>query len=123
MHHITLDSETDFDGWRKAARALALNDVKPSDVSWRVADDAPELFEPTAPPLESPGTFNVPAKFVELAEVAILHRNPERFALLYRLLWRLRTHHDHPVSAAVSTPPSGRAVGQTGGVRRAAAGG
>ena len=95
MHHITLDSETDFDGWRKAARALALSDVKPSDVTWRVADDAPELFEPTAPPLEPPhGTFNVPAKFVELAEVAILHRNPERFAQLYRLLWRLRTHHD-----------------------------
>jgi uracil-DNA glycosylase len=95
MHFITLDSETDFDGWRKAARALALNDVKPSDVSWRVADDAPELFEPTYQPLEPPyGTFNVPAKFVELAEVAILHRNPERFALLYRLLWRLRTHHD-----------------------------
>jgi DNA polymerase len=95
MHHITLDSETDFDGWRKTARALALNDVKPSDVSWRVADDAPELFEPTAPPLEPPhGTFNVPAKFVELADIAILHRNPERFALLYRLLWRLRTHHE-----------------------------
>ncbi|WOH48776.1 UdgX family uracil-DNA binding protein [Bradyrhizobium sp. sBnM-33] len=95
MRIITLDSQTDFDGWRKAARALALNGVKPSDVSWRVADDAPELFEPIAPPLEPPqGTFNVPAKFVELAEVAILHRNPERFALLYRLLWRLRTHHD-----------------------------
>ncbi|MEH2535736.1 uracil-DNA glycosylase family protein [Bradyrhizobium sp. AZCC 1588] len=95
MHHITLDSETDFDGWRKAARALALNDVKPSDVSWRVADDAPELFAPTAPPLDPPqGTFNVPARFVELAEVAILHRSPERLALLYRLLWRLRTHHD-----------------------------
>jgi uracil-DNA glycosylase len=95
MNFITLDSETDFDGWRKAARALALNDVKPSDVSWRVADDAPELFEPTAPPLAPPdGTFNVPAKFVELAEVAILHRNPERFALLYRLLWRLRQSHD-----------------------------
>jgi DNA polymerase len=95
MHHITLDSETDFDGWRKAARALALNDVKPSDVTWRVADDAPELFEPTDPPLEPPqGTFNVPAKFVELAEIAILHRNPERFALLYRLLWRLRRNHD-----------------------------
>ena len=91
MHHITLDSETDFDGWRKAARALALNDVKPSDVTWNVAGDAPELFEPTAPPLEPPdGTFNVSARFVELAQAAILHRNPERFALLYRLLWRLR---------------------------------
>ncbi|WOH68316.1 UdgX family uracil-DNA binding protein [Bradyrhizobium sp. BWA-3-5] len=95
MHDITLDSETDFDGWRKAARALVLNDVKPSDVTWRVADDAPELFEPTDPPLEPPqGTFNVPARFVELAEIAILHRNPERFALLYRLLWRLRRNHD-----------------------------
>jgi uracil-DNA glycosylase len=95
MHHITLDNETDFDGWRKAARALALNNVKPSDVTWRGAEDAPELFEPAAPPLEPlPGTFNVPAKFVELAEVAILHRSPERFALLYRLLWRLRSNHD-----------------------------
>ena len=95
MHHITLDSETDFDGWRKAARALALNDVKPSDVIWNVAGDAPELFAPTAPPLEPPhGTFNVSAKFVELAQIAILHRNPERFALLYRLLWRLRNNHD-----------------------------
>jgi uracil-DNA glycosylase len=96
MHNITLDSETDFDGWRKAARALALNDVKPSNVTWRVADDAPELFEPLVPPLAPPpdGTFNVPAKFVELAEVAILHQCPARFALLYRLLWRLRQNHD-----------------------------
>ena len=95
MHHITLDGETDFDGWRKAARALALNGVKPSDVIWNVAGDAPELFAPTAPPLEPPdGTFNVSAKFVELAQIAILHRSPERFALLYRLLWRLRQNHD-----------------------------
>jgi DNA polymerase len=95
MHHITLDSETDFDGWRKAARALALNNVKPSDVTWNVAGDAPELFAPTAPPLEPPdGTFNVSARFVELAQIAILHRSPERFALLYRLLWRLRQNHD-----------------------------
>jgi uracil-DNA glycosylase len=95
MHHIILDSETDFDGWRKAARALALNNVKPSDVMWRVAGDAPELFEPTTPPLEPPhGTFSVSARFVELAQTAILHRNPERFALLYRLLWRLRSNHD-----------------------------
>ncbi len=95
MHIITLDSETDFDGWRKAARALALNDVKPADVTWNVAGDAPELFAPTAPPLEAPeGTFSVSARFVELAQTAILHRDPERFALLYRLLWRLRHHHD-----------------------------
>ena len=95
MHHITLDGETDFDGWRKTARALALNGVKPSDVIWNVAGDAPELFAPTTPPLEPPdGTFNVSSRFVELAQIAILHRSPERFALLYRLLWRLRSNHD-----------------------------
>jgi probable DNA metabolism protein len=95
MHFITLDSETDFDGWRKAARTLVLNEVQPSDVTWRVKGDEPELFEPTAPPLEPPhGTFNVSAKFIELAQAAILHRDPERFAILYRLLWRLRNNHD-----------------------------
>jgi hypothetical protein len=31
MHFITLDSETDFEGWRKAARTLVLNNVNPSD--------------------------------------------------------------------------------------------
>jgi len=82
MHIITLDSETDFDGWRKAARALALNDVKPSDVTWNVAGDAPELFESTTPLPDPPNaTFNVPAKFVELAKAAILHRSVGRFAL------------------------------------------
>ena len=95
MHFIQLDNETDFEGWRKAARALALNDVKPSDVTWTVAGDAPELFEPSASPLEPPdGTFSVSGRFVELAEVAILHRDRERFAILYRLLWRLRGNHE-----------------------------
>jgi DNA polymerase len=93
MHAIILARETDFDGWRKAARALALNDVKPSDVTWAVRGNAPEPAEPLLP--EPPrGTFNVSAKFVELAKAAILHRNGERFALLYRLLWRLRGDHD-----------------------------
>src|SRR4051794_13658348 len=96
MHFIVLDSETDFEGWRKAARALALNDVRPADVTWTVEGNEPELFEPSeTPSVESPvGSFNVSAKFVELAKSAILHRNPERFSILYRLLWRLRSNHD-----------------------------
>ncbi len=95
MHHIPLDGETDFDGWRLAARALALNDVKPSDVTWSVAGDASELFAPTTAPQEpAGGTFSVSARFVKLAQLAILHRSPERFALLYRLLWRLRQNRD-----------------------------
>jgi probable DNA metabolism protein len=96
MHHIILDHETDFDSWRKAARALALAGVAAADVTWSVKGDD-ELFAPTGTPLPSHSqdeTFTVSAKFVELAQIAILHRDRQRFALLYRLLWRLRGHHD-----------------------------
>ncbi len=100
MYLITLDSETDFDGWRKTARALALHHVAPADVTWSVQghtkDDVPPgLCEaPSLPPIETDSTFNVPANFIELARVAILYRDSERFALLYRLLSRLRSDHD-----------------------------
>ena len=96
MQLIILDSETDFDGWRKAARALALNEIKPSDVTWTVRGNEPERLEPAIDQsLQTPaGSFNVSAKFVELAQSAILHRDPLRFAVLYRLVWRLRSHHD-----------------------------
>ena len=89
---ITLESETDFEGWRKAARTLVHNGAKPSEVTWTVRGHEAELPAPVEAPLEAPrGTFNVPRKFVELAKSAILHRDGQRFALLYRLLWRLRS--------------------------------
>jgi uracil-DNA glycosylase len=105
MRFISLNNETDFEGWRKAARAMALNGVSPTDVRWTVQGNEPELFEPSSPvpPFDTPhGTFSVSAKFVELAQSAILHRAPERFAILYRLLWRLRSNHD---LLAVATDP------------------
>jgi DNA polymerase len=96
MHIIVLEHETDFDGWRQAARALVLDGVTPENVMWGIKDEE-ELFAPGERPSHPPSsteTFNVSARFVELAKIAILHRDRERFALLYRLLWRLRGHHD-----------------------------
>jgi DNA polymerase len=97
-HYIVLNSETDFEGWRKAARALALNEVAPRDVAWRVCGNESDLFASTVASLPDSApretTFNVPAQFIELARTAILHRDPDRFGLLYRLLWRLRMNHD-----------------------------
>jgi uracil-DNA glycosylase len=113
MHFITLDNETDFNGWRTAARTLILSDVNPSDVTWTVRGNEPELFAPiaeTTPPeaMRATATFSVPAKFVDLAKSAILHRDPERFAILYRLLWRLRGDHD---LLEVATDPDVALVG------------
>jgi uracil-DNA glycosylase len=97
MHHIVLKHQTDFDGWRQAARTLVLDGVSPADVMWSVEGDEDELFatnETASQPRSSTETFNVPARFLELARIAILHRTHQRFAVLYRLLWRLCSHHD-----------------------------
>ncbi len=93
MHVIVLGSDIDFDGWRSAARTLAINNVVPEDTTWTVASHDPDLFVSTPlPDIDPHATFRVPASFVKLADTAILNRDPERFALLYRLLFRLRKH-------------------------------
>src|ERR1700733_4924420 len=96
MNIITLSHETDFDGWRQAARALVLDGIAPEDVMWSIKGEE-EIVAPREKPSHphsSTETFSVSARFVELAKIAILHRDRERFAMLYRLLWRLRGHHD-----------------------------
>src|SRR5262249_26403476 len=68
----------------------ALNGMLPSEVAWRMRE-ASEPADATA--LEAPhDTFSVPAKFIELAKRVILHRDPNRFARFYRLLWRVGRH-------------------------------
>ncbi len=117
-HYPTLESETDFDGWRQSARALILNNISPSDVTWRVQGNSPDLFEPSAiaPPSNPHGIFTVPAKFVELAQSTILNRDPERFALLYRLLWRLRGNPD--LLMVATDPDVARIAAMAKAVRR-----
>ncbi|WP_176597289.1 MULTISPECIES: UdgX family uracil-DNA binding protein [Sphingobium] len=91
MYHARLNGPDDFDGWRRAARAFALGGIAPGDIVWQGDKDAGDLFagdEP--PPAAGEAAFSVPRAFVELAETAILHRDPQRFALLYALLVQLR---------------------------------
>ena len=94
MRRVTLAHEEDFEGWREAARPLALAHVPPAEVSWQVAGGATDLFardgEPPPQPTEG-GAFSVPRAFLALAETVICHSDPERFARLYELLTRLRT--------------------------------
>jgi len=94
MRQIRLDAPDDFDGWRIAARGLAAAGVDPAEVTWRVGDAAPDLFGGAGAPLAQRAAFSVPRAFVDLAETAILHRDPERFALLYMLLCAVRDDPD-----------------------------
>jgi DNA polymerase len=90
MHIIRLESEDDFEGWRTAARSLALAGIAPDQVGWTVGDGPADLFASDTPLPRGDGAFSVPRPFVELAESVVAHNDPERFALLYRMLLRLR---------------------------------
>jgi DNA polymerase len=81
MRSVVLKSETDWDGWRQAARALVLAGVEPSALTWSVGGAAEALPEAS-------GTFHVNRALVSMAAVAIQAREPERFGLLYSLVWR-----------------------------------
>jgi DNA polymerase len=100
---VILPGPADAAAWRVAARGLLGAGTPPEAAEWRVAGDAPGLFGGAPPPAPSGATFHVPRGFVDLAEVAIRHRDPERFALLYRVLWRLT--HGEPALMGVPTDP------------------
>src|SRR4028119_91273 len=87
---IKLDAPDDFDGWREAARGLVMAGVPPTGVVWQVEGDDGELFGSTgvAPPATGgQPMFSVPKPFVDLAQAAICHSDPQRLALLYARLW------------------------------------
>ncbi len=88
MPTVCLAHETDFDGWRLAARRLRGAGVEPQSVTWSTGG---ELFADDLASLGEGLAFSAPAAFVELARDVVLNRSPERWDALYRLVWRLKS--------------------------------
>jgi DNA polymerase len=92
---VTLLKPADYEEWRAAARRLMANDVTPDRVGFRHAGTSGDLFGAQRPLTlrePGPGSFRtrVPSEFPKLAKAVICHTDAARFALLYRLLWRLQ---------------------------------
>lgn len=87
---LALAPGADLDGFRAALRSLIAADVAPEDVSWTCG--AADLFAPASLPAGGPVTL--PRAAAQLIETVVCHRDPERYALLHRLVWRLR--HGEP---------------------------
>ncbi|MEX1235143.1 MAG: UdgX family uracil-DNA binding protein [Roseovarius sp.] len=78
--------------WREAARGLLAAGVPPGDVLWNAEgqQEAPDLFGTEVSALVPTGDITVPRSFVALANSVCFHSDPQRYARLYALLWRLR---------------------------------
>lgn len=109
---IVLRGRGDFAEWRDAARDLLKQGIAPRDIEWITERSADDLFSsPSLPsggergestvfarerdrPQQMVGGANkatVPPAFIDVADQLICHSDPARFALAYRLLWRLQT--------------------------------
>ena len=89
----------EFRAWRKAARQLLIDGVVPDTVEMVGEDDDREqtLGFPAAYPADAARACAhpaVPKGFLDAAAMAACHADPERWQLLYRILWRLQTARD-----------------------------
>ncbi len=95
MHRVSL--LPDFDTWREAARNALRQGYTPEQVNLEDATQ-PSVLDlltmdeaPAGTPVSQP---HVPKAFLEAAKLAAVHRDPGRWNLLYRLLYRLQTERD-----------------------------
>ena len=92
--------EPSFAAWRRAARALLRQGVEPAQIDW-VEFDGDEAVEsvvipeniPALPVVAPPA---IPRELLARLETAACFRAPDRWALLYRVLWRW-THGERHV--------------------------
>ncbi|HEX6396270.1 MAG TPA: UdgX family uracil-DNA binding protein [Steroidobacteraceae bacterium] len=82
----------DFEDWRSTARRLLTANVSPDHAGWSDSTH-PTLFDAEATPgkvSDAGPAAAVPKEFLRLLRTVALHRDPRRWDLMYRLLWRLR---------------------------------
>ena len=100
-HYVVhLPRPDDFAFWRERARQLIQCDVPPDRVSWVEPGGTGDLFAFEGPsrgekrlpvPGADAGEVRASKRFMRLARNASVHSDPERFSLLYRVLWRLQS--------------------------------
>lgn len=90
-----LASATDIAGFRTEAQHLLAQQVPPESVTWQVPPASEDRtfsvssLDPVVRSVPRAASAIVPASFVRLCEFVVQHRDPDRYELLYRLLWRL----------------------------------
>ena len=96
-----------FAGWQQAARRALQAGVQPGAIHWQEHDDAQPALgmfdakEEEPAPITPTTEHRVPRAFVDVARRVACHRDPQRWTLLYRILFRLTHGEAHLLLVAV----------------------
>ena len=101
MNSITIN---DFEHWRHVARKAINASMPPREIDLKENDGQATLFETSIDDVLAPASpkigFRVNRVFISLAKTVGYHRDPTRWNLLYRLLWRLVGDEPHLLEIA-----------------------
>lgn len=97
-----------FEAWRDTARQLLVARLPPEQLLWSERTDDSLFGELEIPATREPAP-RVSKAFLDRARSVACHRDQRRWALLYRLLWRL-THGGEPHLLGLATDPELRQV-------------
>ncbi|MER2269095.1 UdgX family uracil-DNA binding protein [Methylobacterium oxalidis] len=86
---VALRPGADLEGFRAAVRGLVAEGVPPERVAW-TSDGAPDLLGTAAAPAATDAPVALPRAAAALVPMVVPHRDPERYGLLYALIWRIR---------------------------------
>jgi probable DNA metabolism protein len=106
---VPLADQVDVAGFHSEATRLLGQQVPPDTVQWSAAPAQAVLEEDLdvgrAAIRNRAARAIIPQSFIRMSELVVLHRDPQRFDLLYRSLWRLvyepnlkNDFHDHDLA-------------------------
>jgi probable DNA metabolism protein len=85
---IVVPEPADWESFRHAARALIAQRIVPHRVIWSEAN-SPQIGLLNGSALNNAPPLRLPRAFHDAGEQATMHRSHEKWALLYRLIWRI----------------------------------
>lgn len=111
--------QPNWESWRTVARQLLKQKISPMQVFWQTNDTEPDLFKdaldfanthssPALPlknnSVDTEKKLRVPADFIALGKMVACHANPEKWDLLYRLIWRITLGNEPHLLKITSDP-------------------
>jgi len=102
----SVDPGENFHTWREAARRMLAEGVPPAEILWEAEAG---LFASSVLREETPANLKVPAAFVEMAQSVACHRDPTRWGLLYRILWRVTRGGENHLPGLATDPDIAKA--------------